>query len=148
MFKPGDKVRLKRTGKEAVVVSLHGDEILVDAGGWKLKCKEKDIEAALESKWQKKRDSLVPKFSPPKLDDGERASENIDLHGLRVDEALPLVQKLVDRAIIADYERVSILHGVGTGALLQAIHKYLKSQSVVSHFHLDENNPGVTWIYF
>lgn len=139
---------MKRTGKEAVVVSLLKDGLLIDAGGWKLHCKEKDVEAAIDSKWQKKHDRLTPKFSPPKLEEGEKASENIDLHGLKVHEALPLVQKLIDRALIADYERVSVLHGVGTGALLQAIHKYLKTQSVVSHFHLDENNPGVTWIYF
>ena len=148
MFKSGDKVRMKRTGKEGVVVSLHDDGILVDAGGWKIKCKEKDIEAAIDSKWQKKKDAMTPKYSAPKLEEGEHASENIDLHGLKVHEALPIVQKLIDRAIVADYERVSILHGVGTGALLQAIHKYLKSQSVVSHFHLDDNNPGVTWVYF
>ncbi len=147
-FKIGNKIRLKKLKKEGIILSFHDDDVLVDVGGWKMKCRPDDLELIPESKWTKKRDELVPKFSPPSLQKGETVAESIDLHGLTVAEALPRVQKLIDRGIVAQLERVSILHGVGTGALLNAIHKYLRSQTVVAKFLLDENNPGVTWVYF
>lgn len=147
-FKVGDRVHLKKLGKEGLILEFQADGVFVDVGGWKMKCLEKDLSPPNVSKWSKKRDQLVPKYAPPALAKGEKVQETVDLHGLTVSEALPLVQKLIDRAIIAGLERVSILHGVGTGTLLQAIHKYLASQSVVGKFMLDENNPGVTWVYF
>lgn len=52
-------------------------------------------------------------------------SNELDLRGYRVDEALIAVDKFLDEAILSGLEKVYIIHGKGTGALRQAIHEYL-----------------------
>ena len=50
----------------------------------------------------------------------------IKVVGMRVDEALPVIEKAVDRAILSGQERLEIIHGTGTGRLRNAIRGYLK----------------------
>ncbi|MFM8314090.1 MAG: Smr/MutS family protein, partial [Deltaproteobacteria bacterium] len=78
----------------------------------------------------------------------EKPVQTIDLHGMRVAEALTHIETFLDKALMADCGRVEIIHGVGTGALMQAVHEFLKKQSYVTRFHLDEKNTGTTWVYF
>ncbi|MDZ7333478.1 MAG: endonuclease MutS2 [candidate division KSB1 bacterium] len=53
------------------------------------------------------------------------ASDEIDVRGLRVDDALIAVDKFLDEAILSGLEKIYIIHGKGTGALRQAIHEFL-----------------------
>ena len=69
----------------------------------------------------------------------------LNVVGLRVDEALPLVDRLLDQAVLQGAERVDIIHGVGTGRLKQAVLEHLKQQPMVKAVHGDVN-PGVTWV--
>lgn len=71
----------------------------------------------------------------------------IDLHGLAVEEALNTLERTLDKAILAEFERLEVIHGLGSGKLKQAIHKYLSNSSSISHFKLDEQNPGLTLVY-
>ncbi|MCU0577723.1 MAG: Smr/MutS family protein [Desulfobacterota bacterium] len=50
----------------------------------------------------------------------------IKVVGMRVDEALPLVERAVDRAMLTGQDRLEIIHGAGTGRLKKAIREYLK----------------------
>ncbi len=59
----------------------------------------------------------------------------IDLRGMRVDEALQAVTYYIDDAIQCNIMRVRILHGTGTGALRQAIRDYLASISGIHSYH-------------
>ena len=52
-------------------------------------------------------------------------SRELDIRGLRVDEALEAVIAYVDDALMVNAEQVSILHGTGTGALKQVVRDYL-----------------------
>jgi DNA mismatch repair protein MutS2 len=67
----------------------------------------------------------------------------LNLVGLRVDEALPLVDRLLDQAVLHGQGKVDIIHGVGTGRLKAAVWDHLKHHSLVKALHPDEN-PGVT----
>jgi DNA mismatch repair protein MutS2 len=69
----------------------------------------------------------------------------LNVVGLRVDEALPLVDRLLDQAVMQGAERVDIIHGVGTGRLKQAVLAHLKQQPMVKAVHRDVN-PGVTLV--
>jgi DNA mismatch repair protein MutS2 len=68
---------------------------------------------------------------------------SLNVVGLRVDEALPLVDRLLDQAMLHGQERVDIIHGVGTGKLKAAVWDYLKHHRAVKAVHGDDN-PGVT----
>ncbi|MBW1990867.1 MAG: endonuclease MutS2 [Deltaproteobacteria bacterium] len=68
---------------------------------------------------------------------------SLNVVGLRVDEALPLVDRLLDQAILQGAERVDIIHGVGTGRLKQAVWEHLRHHAMVKAIH-GADNPGVT----
>jgi DNA mismatch repair protein MutS2 len=70
---------------------------------------------------------------------------SLNLVGLRVEEALPLVDRLLDQAIWQGAERVDIIHGTGTGRLKRAVRDHLKHHTMVKAVHGDEN-PGVTLV--
>ncbi len=61
--------------------------------------------------------------------------QDIDLRGMRVNEALTAVAYFVDDAIQVGQARVRILHGTGTGALRQVIRQYLSTVNGVAHYH-------------
>jgi DNA mismatch repair protein MutS2 len=68
---------------------------------------------------------------------------SLNLVGLRVDEALPLVDRLIDQAMLHGAGHVDIIHGVGTGRLKQAVWEHLKRHQAVKGLQADAN-PGVT----
>ena len=75
----------------------------------------------------------------------------IDLRGMRADEALTATAYFVDDAIQCEQSRVRILHGTGTGALRQLVRTYLGSVPGVRHYH-DEHvqfgGAGITVVEF
>ena len=86
-----------------------------------------------------------------KISKSASVSPEINLLGMTVDEALPLLDKYLDDAYIAHLQQVRIVHGKGTGALRTGIHKHLKRVKVVKEFHLGEfgeGDAGVTIVVF
>lgn len=62
----------------------------------------------------------------PGAGDGARGgSERCDLRGLRVDEALARLARALDAAALAGRARLDVVHGVGTGALRDAVRAHL-----------------------
>ena len=77
--------------------------------------------------------------------------QDIDIRGLRADEALQQITYYIDDAILVGAARVRILHGTGTGALRQLVRQYLSTVSSVNTFH-DEHvqfgGAGITVVEF
>jgi len=73
----------------------------------------------------------------------EERLPRLNVVGLRVDEALPLVDRLLDQAVLHGAERVDIIHGLGTGRLKKAVREHLQHHTQVKAIHGDDN-PGVT----
>jgi DNA mismatch repair protein MutS2 len=61
-------------------------------------------------------------------------SERCDLRGLRVDDALAELARVLDRAALAGRARLEVVHGVGTGALLAAVRAHLADSPYVERF--------------
>lgn len=77
----------------------------------------------------------------------QHVSPEINLLGLTVDEAIPIVDKYLDDCYMAKLSPVRIVHGKGTGALRNSIHHYLKTNKLVDNFRLGtfgEGEMGVT----
>jgi len=70
--------------------------------------------------------------SEPDLPRRSMVAQKLDVHGLRTDEALPLIDKYLDDAYLAGHSQVWILHGKGTGILREEIRKHLKNHPHVS----------------
>ncbi len=73
--------------------------------------------------------------------------EQIDVRGQRLDEALHEVQSYVDRAFRAGRAEVTIIHGLGTGALREGIRTALKGTNYVARFQ-DAGTTGSTRVFF
>ena len=71
-----------------------------------------------------------------------RVSDQIDLHGLTVDEALPLVDKFLHAAFRARYYRVWIIHGKGLGILRQEVGDYLSHHPLVRRHEFADRYHG------
>ena len=75
----------------------------------------------------------------------------IDVRGMRGEEALQAVTYYIDDAIQCSAGRVRILHGTGTGALRQIIRDYLKTVHEVKRFqdeHVQFGGSGITVVEF
>ncbi len=76
---------------------------------------------------------------------------SVNVIGMRVDEALPIVEKYLDDAYLAGLQNVSVIHGRGTGALKDAVHGLLKRLKYVSSYRFGtfhEGDRGVTIVEF
>ena len=97
------------------------------------------------------------KKSPPKADitakkttDKKPAvpkSSSVNVIGLRVPDALPVVDKAIDRAVLSGADTLEIIHGRGTGRLMKAIHEFLAEHISISNFGTaaaDRGGTGIT----
>jgi DNA mismatch repair protein MutS2 len=147
-FLPHTRVKVISLKLEGTVVEqLKTGEYKVVCGSMTLVRPAKDLEPLAKDHW-KKYSHLANKKGYQSDTLEEKPVKTIDLHGMRVVEALSAIEAFLDKALMADCGKVEIIHGVGTGALMQAVHDFLKKQSYVVRFHLDENNTGTTWVYF
>ena len=72
----------------------------------------------------------------------EARSDEIDLHGLIVDEALFKVDRFLNDAFVAGMLQVRIVHGKGTGTLRQAVREMLKNHPLVESFRAGDVYEG------
>ena len=70
--------------------------------------------------------------------------DEIDLHGLTVDEALLRADEALNEALLADRQEVRFIHGRSGGRIRAALHRRLRDIPSVQAFRLDPRNPGVT----
>jgi DNA mismatch repair protein MutS2 len=79
-------------------------------------------------------------------EDAGTSQHRLHLIGLRVDEAIPLLDKAIDRAMVDGYTHIHVIHGHGTGKLRQAIQDFLRQHSVVKGFHAENQAAGGTGV--
>lgn len=153
-LKIGDNVRIKGQNGAGEIIELQGKNAVVAFGMLKTSVKVDKLERVSKTQIKKemKRSSFV---SVDTTEDIRQRSLNfkreIDVRGMRGDEALQAVQYFVDDALILSVDRIRILHGTGTGALRQIIREYLNTVHGVSSFH-DEHvqfgGAGITVVEF
>ncbi len=142
-LKEGDVVFLKSIGSDAVVTKLLKKNRRV-----KVKTEKWEMEAPLS-------DIGLKKGRPAKAGKGgvsisvseEPAAAQINLIGLRVDEATPMLEKFLNHALLAGLLEVTIIHGTGAGILSKAVKEYLTGHRLVEGFRSGEQKeggPGVT----
>lgn len=73
---------------------------------------------------------------------GETVASRLNLVGMRVDEALSLLEPFLNHASLAGLMEVTIIHGFGTGILAKAVREHLDGHPLVKHFRKGENSEG------
>jgi len=119
-------------------VSGEGDDVEVQVGGLKVLVSRKDLYVP-EGEDCRKKPSYTGQvyLSPITREKASAVSMELDVRGHTVEEAIADVDKYLDDVCLAGLKRVRIIHGKGTGALKQAVRKFLKE-----HPHVDEALPG------
>ena len=144
-LKKGDKVRLVTVNKEGVLLEdPKGNTVLFQSGVLKTKAKISDLRLITDEKPKKPE---KPVKSSVSVERSNTFKSEIDLRGMMGDEACFAVDKYLDDAILYGMETVHLIHGKGTGALRQALWRYLKGDKRIASFrigHYGEGDGGVT----
>ena len=150
----GDTVKLDGDGSPGKVLSIEGKKAVVAFGMLKTTV---DLERLRPTMSQiPTAASRSASFLSAATNDAMRSrqlsfSREIDVRGMRVDEAVQAVTYFIDDAIQFSADKVRILHGTGTGALRQYIRDYLRTVPGVRSFH-DEHvqfgGAGITVVEF
>lgn len=138
VIEAGDYVRLKGQVSAGTVLEVQGKQAVVAFGMIKSTVKLEQLEKV--SKGQIKKEIQKSTFVSTRTSDDMHEKKlnfklEIDVRGMRGDEALQTVTYFIDDAIQVGAGRVRILHGTGTGILRQLIREYLHTVSGVHRFH-------------
>lgn len=148
----GADVRILSLNSVGTVSTLPNEkgELFVQAGLLRTKVSIRDLELIKQPKPQKAERS---RSGGGKIGMNKAASvhQEINLIGMTVDQAMPVMEKYLDDAYLAHLAQVTIIHGRGTGALRTAVHNRLKHMKYVKSFRLGEfgeGDMGVTIVNF
>jgi DNA mismatch repair protein MutS2 len=158
-IKVGDTVRIKGLTSVGTVESIDGKMATVIFGGMKTKMRAERLEHAempkqQASKQEERNASIAGAYGNASKDtrdviDNRKLNfkQDIDVRGMRGDEAINAITYYIDDAILVGVSRVRILHGTGSGILRQLIRQYLATIPNVSHFrdeHVQFGGAGIT----
>ena len=148
-FKLGESVKVLSMNLTGSVVSLPDAKgnLDVQMGILRSKVNISDLEIIDEKPNYLQKTSKRTGKGKLKMNKSLTVATEINLLGKTVDEAVAELDKYLDDASLAHLSSVRIVHGKGTGALRQGIHKYLKRQKHVKSFRLGafgEGDAGVT----
>ena len=148
----GDTVQLVDMGLQATVLKLPDDkgQVEVQAGAIRTRTPLSNLRL-YESKRAEKKGRGRPVTAVRNNGLASRmersAATDLDLRGMMVEEALLEVDRFLDNAVLCGLERVTVIHGKGTGALRAGVHQHLKGHRQVKGFRLGvygEGENGVT----
>ena len=156
IFKPevieiGDAVRLKGQTSVGEVIAVDDKEVQVAFGMIKSTVKAERLEKVSRNQIKRENNTKATFVSSQTTEHMREKQLNfrqeLDVRGMRADEALQAVTYFIDDAIQVNSSRVRILHGTGTGALRQAIRQYLHTLPGIRSFrdeHVQFGGAGIT----
>lgn len=145
-IKPGLTVFVTNLNSNGVILSniSKNNTVQVQVGAMKMNV---DIKFLQETKASSKQKNLSYVSTNKSTSKSQSVSPELNILGLTVGEAIPIIDKYLDDCFIAKLSPVRIVHGKGTGALRNGVHKFLKSNKLVDSFRLGtfgEGEMGVT----
>lgn len=146
----GCPVRIKGQSSVGEVLEINGKNAVVAFGSIKTTVKLERLERsnATPQKQEPAKSTFVSNQTQDSMYEKKlNFKQDIDVRGMRGDEALQAVTYFVDDAILVGMSRVRILHGTGTGILRTLIRQYLQTVPGVRHFadeHVQFGGAGIT----
>ncbi len=136
-FKPGDAVRMKDTQAAGEIVSVKGNKVQVETGSLIIFVEADKIERISVAELRKniRSNPIYRENDQGLVQRNLNFSPEIDIRGVRGEEAVNRVRELIDNALIVQHRHLRILHGKGNGILRELIRQYLDTVDVVKSFH-------------
>ena len=147
--KPGDAVRMTDTMAVGEVAEIRDGMAYVETGSFRFRVALDKIEKISRGELKKSLKSGISavnfdsEISQKKL----RFKPEIDIRGVRGEEAILKVQELLDNALMVQHRNLRILHGKGNGILRELVRNYLASTGIVKTFrdeHVEMGGSGIT----
>ncbi len=146
-LKPGDWVKLMDSETTGQVIELMKDNVVIAIGDLRTVAKRKRVVKVSRSAVPKE----VRKSFNNHTNDLANFSPEIDVRGMRTEDALNSIERLFDRALMMGFGNLKIIHGKGDGILRKMVRQYLKKYDQVDRMedeHADRGGDGITYVYF
>ena len=146
----GDYVRIKGQTSVGQIIEINGKNAVVMFGLMKTNVKADRLERtdAPKQTLNTAKATFVSSETQDRMYEKKlNFKQDIDVRGMRGDEAIQAVTYFIDDAILVGVSRVRILHGTGTGILRTLIRQYLATVPGVAHFqdeHVQFGGAGIT----
>lgn len=149
----GDIVMVHSMGVKGTVSTLPNSKgkCYVQMGILRSEVDVKDLELLEQETKAAKKEAAISHSRSMKMSKAMTISTEINLIGKTVDEALALLDKYIDDAYLAKLHQVTVIHGMGTGALRSAVQNYCKKCKHIKAYRMGaygEGGSGVTVIEF
>jgi DNA mismatch repair protein MutS2 len=148
-LKPGDPVRMIDTMAAGEIIAIEGKKVQVETGSLTFFVPVDRIERISRGELRKSLKSNQPQrmIDPAIAQRNVNFKPEIDIRGVRGEEAINQVRDLIDNAMIIQHRNLRILHGKGNGILRQLVREYLGSVNIVKSFrdeHVEFGGSGIT----
>lgn len=150
----GENVKIKGQTSVGQVMEISGKNAIVAFGSIKTTVKLDRLErsnAAPKTESMAKSSFVSSQTHDQMYEKKLSFKQDIDVRGMRGDEALQAVTYFIDDAILVGMDRVRILHGTGTGILRTLIRQYLSTVPSIRHYadeHVQFGGAGITVVDF
>ncbi len=148
VLKVGGSARIKDSQSIGLVLAINKNDVEMAVGELRMLVKRNRLEPVSQAEARRTLRSAgsgvqvvaeaIASFSP-----------KLDLRGFRGQEALQELDRFLDKAVMAGYNRLELLHGKGDGILRKLIRDHLRRQKFVAHFeseHADRGGDGITLV--
>jgi DNA mismatch repair protein MutS2 len=137
-LRAGDTVKVLQYGQTGTLLKQQGNhEWQVQIGIMKMAVPESGLEKVGTPETEQPRTARTHVQGA-----GSGPSTTLDLRGQRYAEAMSNLDKYIDEALLANYPTVTIIHGLGTGAIRNGVTEYLKKNRNVARFGYAPANAG------
>jgi DNA mismatch repair protein MutS2 len=145
----GDAVRITDTMAAGEIIKIEDKMVQIETGSLRLIVPVEKIERISRSELRKSLKANLPVYqSDPAVEQRKlNFKPEIDIRGVRGEEAMNIVRDFIDDALIVQHRHLRILHGKGNGILRQLVREYLSTMNVVRDFHdesVDLGGSGIT----
>lgn len=148
----GDFVNIKDQGVFGEVISMKGEDVVIDFNSVRLRTTTSRLEKANDQKGKLKNKNRKTSYSGIINELNDKMANfklQIDVRGKRSEEAIAMIKQYIDDAALLSVSEVSILHGKGHGILRSLIHEYLRSIPEIKSFkdeHIERGGHGITLV--
>jgi DNA mismatch repair protein MutS2 len=145
----GDWIQLNNSDTTGQVLEINRDNLVVALGDLRSVLKKSRVYKI--SNKQAKKAVQSNSYTGSMSEAISSFSAELDLRGMRGDNALHEVEKYLDKSIMLGFPFIKLIHGKGDGILRKLIREYLKKYSQVNRVedeHADRGGDGITYVYF
>ena len=145
-LKTGDWVKLNDSETTGQVIEIAKDNVIIAIGELRTVAKKNRVQKITRKEVPKE----VRKSYNSHSSDMASFSPEIDVRGMRTEDALGNIERLLDRALMMGFSNLKIIHGKGDGILRKMIRQYLKKYDQVDRMedeHADRGGDGITYVY-